>query len=158
MFRTIRLLAYIAAIFIVPMQCHAQAASSSSSPVSVSVYDRTRVDTWQWFAAPPESNSYAYVESLLRISLAQRMRSWDWQLELAQPSVLDAPNDAISPVTAQGQLGLGAHTMPPAPTTPIRPPRFSSKALCVLTARIQSCVSAASSSLMDRRFNRRIQA
>ena len=107
MFRTIRLLAYIAAIFIVTMQCHAQAASSSSSPVSVSVYDRTRVDTWQWFAAPPESNSYAYVESLLRISLAQRMRSWDWQLELAQPSVLDAPNDAISPVTAQGQLGLG---------------------------------------------------
>ena len=28
-------------------------------------------------------------------------------LELAQPSVLDAPNDAVSPVTAQGQLGLG---------------------------------------------------
>jgi hypothetical protein len=28
-------------------------------------------------------------------------------LELAQPAVLDVPNDAVSPVTAQGQLGLG---------------------------------------------------
>ena len=107
MFRTIRLPVFIATIFIVTMQCHTQAASSSNIPVSVSVYDRTRVDTWQWFAAPPESNSYAYVESLLRIGIAQRTRSWDWQLELAQPSVLDAPNDAVSPVTAQGQLGPG---------------------------------------------------
>lgn len=33
--------------------CQAQQASSSGSPVSVTVYDRTRVDSWQWFAAPP---------------------------------------------------------------------------------------------------------
>jgi len=88
--------------------CRAQAPSPSGSPVSISVYDRTRVDSWQWFAAPPEANTYGYVESLLRVGVAQSLRRWDWQLELAQPTVLDAPNDAVSPVTAQGQLGLGA--------------------------------------------------
>ncbi len=85
--------------------CPAQ--SSTSLPVSVSIYDRTRVDAWQWFAAPPETGTYGYVESLLRVGVAQRLHRWDWQLEVAQPSVLDVPNDAVSPVTAQGQLGLG---------------------------------------------------
>lgn len=83
--------------------CRAQ-----SLPVSVSVYDRTRIDNWQWFAAPPASETYSYAESLVRLGMAQRLRKWDWQLELAQPSVLGIPDDAISPVTAQGQLGLGA--------------------------------------------------
>jgi len=85
-----------------------RAQSISSSALSASVYERTRVDSWQWFAAPPEANAYGYVESLLRVGVAQRLHRWDWQLELAQPSILDAPDDAISPVTAQGQLGLGA--------------------------------------------------
>jgi hypothetical protein len=87
--------------------CPAQTSASGSSPISVSVYDRTRVDAWQWFAAPPEGNTYGYVESLLRLGVAQRMHRWDWQLELTQPAVLDVPSDAVSPVTAQGQLGLG---------------------------------------------------
>lgn len=86
--------------------CPAQ-QGSSHVPVSISVYDRTRVDTWNWFAAPPKSNTYGYVESLLRLGVAQRINNWDWQLELAQPAVLGLPNDAVSPVTAQGQLGLG---------------------------------------------------
>jgi Alginate export len=85
-----------------------RAQSNSGSALSVSVYDRTRVDSWQWFAAPPINNGYGYVESLLRVGVAQRRHRWDWQLELAQPSILAAPDDAISPVTAQGQLGLGA--------------------------------------------------
>ncbi len=87
--------------------CPAQSSSSSSSPLSVSIYDRTRIDSWQWFAAPPYDNTYGYVESLLRVGVAQRLHRWDWQLELTQPSVLDVPNDSVSPVTAQGQLGLG---------------------------------------------------
>jgi hypothetical protein len=86
---------------------HAQSSPSSNLPVSISVYDRTRVDTWQWFAAPPASETYGYVESLVRLGVAQRVHQWDWELELAQPSVLGLPSDAISPVTAQGQLGLG---------------------------------------------------
>jgi len=85
---------------------HAQ--SGGGPAFNVSVYDRTRVDSWQWFAAPPEANSYGYVESLLRVGIAQRLHRWDWQLELAQPSILAAPDNAVSPATAQGQLGLGA--------------------------------------------------
>jgi hypothetical protein len=88
--------------------CRAQTALPKGFPTSISIYDRSRVDSWQWFAAPPQSERYSYVENLLRISIAQRLRHWDWQLELAQPSVLGLPSDAISPVTAQGQLGQGA--------------------------------------------------
>ncbi len=65
------------------------------------------MDVWQWFAAPPESNTYSYLESLLRIGVAQRIHHWDWRLELAQPALLGLPDNAISPVSAQGQLGLG---------------------------------------------------
>jgi hypothetical protein len=82
-------------------------SASPNRPVSVSVYYRARMDVWQWFAAPPESNSYAYLESLLRVAVSQRIQHWDWSLELAQPAELWLPNDAVSPVSAQGQLGLG---------------------------------------------------
>jgi hypothetical protein len=101
--------AFIAVLFALaagPLS-QAQSDSSGASPVSVSVYDRTRVDSWQWFAAPPNANTYGYVESLLRIGVAQHLRRWDWELELAQPALLDAPDNAVSSVTAQGQLGLG---------------------------------------------------
>jgi hypothetical protein len=85
----------------------AQTSSSTNSPFSVSIYDRTRVNAWNWFAAPPEASTYGYVESLLRVGIAQRLHRWDWRLELAQPAVLDVPSDAVSPIAAQGQLGLG---------------------------------------------------
>jgi hypothetical protein len=85
----------------------AQSAPVSGSPVSVSVYDRTRMDAWQWFAAPPYENAYAYVQSLVRIGMAQRVHRLDWALELSQPAVLDIPSRAVSTVSAQGQLGLG---------------------------------------------------
>lgn len=81
--------------------------TSTGHPVSISIYDRTRVDAWQWFAAPPEQESYGYVESLVRLGVAQRIGHWDWKLELSQPAVLGLPDDSVSPVTAQGQLGLG---------------------------------------------------
>lgn len=87
--------------------CYAQSAPSINSPISISIYDRTRIDSWQWFAEPPYPNTYGYVESLLRLGVAQKLHRWDWQLEVTQPSVLDVPNDAVSPVTSQGQLGLG---------------------------------------------------
>jgi hypothetical protein len=95
------------AVLICTVACSAQAVSSSGPPFSISVYDRTRVDAWQWFAAPPAENTYGYVESLVRLGISQRVHRWDWQLELSQPSVLDTPSQAISPIAAQGQLGLG---------------------------------------------------
>ena len=92
---------------IISADCHAQPAPSNEHAVSISVYDRTRVDAWQSFAAPPDSETYGYVESLVRLGVAQRIQHWDWKLELAQPAMLRLPDDAVSPVTAQGQLGLG---------------------------------------------------
>lgn len=85
-----------------------QPASSSGHPLQLTARDRTRVDAWQWFAAPPAHNSYGYVESLLRIGVGQQFHQWDWKLELSQAAILDAPGDAIGAGPGQGQLGLGA--------------------------------------------------
>ena len=82
-------------------------ANTSKSPVNFNIYERARADVWQWFAAPPESETYPYGESLLRISVSQRIHRIDWLGELTVPAIFDAPKDAVSPVTAQGQLGLG---------------------------------------------------
>ena len=71
MHRILRIPAFITALFILTAGL-CQAQSSGGSPVSVTVYDRTRVDSWQWFAAPPYANTYGYVESLLRIGVAQQ--------------------------------------------------------------------------------------
>ena len=90
--------------------CVAQKAAprpASTSPVSVTIYDRTRVDAVQWFTATPTAETYGYLESLLRVGIAQKRKHFDWQLELTQPSELFLPKDAVSAVAAQGQLGLG---------------------------------------------------
>ncbi len=48
------------------------ARMAGSLPFSISVYDRTRADASQWFAAPPKDATYGYVESLVRIGIAQQ--------------------------------------------------------------------------------------
>ena len=93
------------------LSCWAQAPRQQGTPghpLRLTVVERARFDSWQWFAAPPETATYAYGESLLRIGVAQKIGRFDWKLELAQPAIIDAPSHAISPITAQGQLGLGA--------------------------------------------------
>jgi len=86
----------------------ASAPTPPAHPVTFSIYERARNDNWKWFAAPPYSDRYSYIQSLLRISVAQRIDRWDWQAELSQTWVGPLPNDSVSAVTAQGQLGLGA--------------------------------------------------
>jgi Alginate export len=81
--------------------------TAAHHPVTFSIYERARNDTWQWFAAPPASETYSYLQHLLRISVSQRLDHWDWEAEISQPAVLHAPADAIAPIAAQGQLGLG---------------------------------------------------
>ena len=78
-----------------------------STPVTLTIYDRQRVNATQWFAATPNSEVYGHLDSLLRIAVAQRIRHFDWQAELSQNTELALPTDAVSPITAQGQLGLG---------------------------------------------------
>ena len=84
------------------------ATTTQNSAVDFSIYERARMENWQWFAAPSQSATYSFAESLLRIGISQAARKFDWQLEVSQPSVLFAPDHAVSPVTAQGQMGLGA--------------------------------------------------
>ncbi len=82
-------------------------AAAANGPVTLTISERARVDAWQWFAATPHAEQYGYFETLLRFGLTQQLRHDDWQLEFAQAAVLGLPNDAVSTVTAQGQLGLG---------------------------------------------------
>jgi hypothetical protein len=86
---------------------NAQTTPPDKHPVDFNVYYRARVDAWQFFSAPPYTETYGYGESLLRVSLSQTLPRWDWKLELSQPAMLALPTDAVSPVSAQGQLGLG---------------------------------------------------
>jgi len=111
----VRLRPYIAGFLLIPLMLNGALAgaqspsqkNASKSPVNISLYDRTRVDSWQWFGAPPQSETYGYAESLLRVGIAQSLKRIDWQLELAQPSVVGLPANAVSSNAAQGQMGLG---------------------------------------------------
>jgi Alginate export len=78
-----------------------------SHPVNYFIYERARAVAWQWFAAPPYDSSYRFGESLLRFGASQDLAHWDWKLEATQATIIDAPIHSVSPVTAQGQLGLG---------------------------------------------------
>lgn len=84
-----------------------QAAAAPATPLRYTVWERARVDSWEWFAAPPYTNSYAYLQNLLRIGVGQRIHRWDWELELSQPAILALPSEAVA-ANPQGQLGLGA--------------------------------------------------
>ena len=84
----------------------AAAALATRKPV-FTVYLRERGNVTQWFSALPNPETYAHGDSLLRLSLAQRLKHFDYQAELSNSAELDLPKDAVSPVAAQGQLGLG---------------------------------------------------
>jgi hypothetical protein len=88
----------------------AQPAATSDSlkigDINVSGSLRTRVELWDWFAGDA-NNDYAFSESILRVSLSESRKSFDWQVELAAPLLLGLPDDAIA-AAPQGQLGFGA--------------------------------------------------
>src|SRR5665213_875314 len=62
---------------------------------SISVFDRSRVDATQWYAATPTAETYGFVESLVRIGVAQHIKKWERQLALAATADLDLPTDAV---------------------------------------------------------------
>jgi len=74
--------------------------------VSVSGSLRPRVESWNWFNGTA-NNQYTFTGSILRVSLSETRKSFDWQLEFALPFLLGLPNDAIAP-DPQGQFGFGA--------------------------------------------------
>ncbi len=95
-----------------PLAVHAQSVSpavpsATSSPVTLTATVRERTNATQWFAATPHDEVYGHQDSLLRLGLQQRLRHFDYLVELSQSAELFLPNDAVSAVAAQGQLGLG---------------------------------------------------
>ncbi len=80
-----------------------------STPPTITAVIRERTNTTQWFAATPHDEVYGHQDSLLRLGISQRIKHFDYQAEMEQSSEWFLPNDAVSPVAAQGQLGLGAN-------------------------------------------------
>lgn len=76
-------------------------------PLQRSLVWRTRFEMWNWFDAPGANDSYGFVNSLVRLGVGQKRDNLDWRIELAQPAILGAPDDASAP-PPQGALGLGA--------------------------------------------------
>ncbi len=77
------------------------------SPVKATAYVRERTNATQWFAATPNAEVYGHQDSLVRLAIEQRVHHFDYQLELSESAEFALPDDAVSPVTTQGQLGLG---------------------------------------------------
>lgn len=88
------------------MSAGAQPGTLKIGPLSVSGSLRFRVEAWNWFEGNAE-NTYAYPQYILRLSLSQQLKRFDWQLEFAQPTLMALPDNAVAP-GAQGQFGLGA--------------------------------------------------
>src|SRR5258707_1047474 len=74
--------------------------------VAVSGSLRTRIESWDWFGGNA-NNDYTYPGSILRLSLSESRRLFDWQVGVALPFLFGLPDTAIAP-GAQGQLGFGA--------------------------------------------------
>lgn len=85
----------------------AQSLPNASVPVTVTAVIRERTNATQWFSATPAAEQYGYQDSLLRLGIAQRIRDFDYMVELGQSAEFALPADAVSSVSAQGQLGLG---------------------------------------------------
>jgi len=81
--------------------------SIAGSSLKITFNWRGRAEAWDWFSTPMTEGHYGFGESLLRIGVGQDLRNLEWQVELAQPSLMNLPAHAVAP-GSQGQLGLGA--------------------------------------------------
>ncbi len=79
----------------------------SAQSLKVTVSERLRFESWDWFDSSAGDGSYGFLASQLRLGLSQQKKKWAWQVELQQPTLLGLPQNAIAPAP-QGQLGLGA--------------------------------------------------
>jgi Alginate export len=75
-------------------------------PLDFSINWRARGEGWDWFQGPAGNSNYPLAHSLLQIAIGQETERIDWQLDVAQATILGLPNDAVV-AAPQGQLGLG---------------------------------------------------
>ncbi len=81
--------------------------AARAEPVQFSGSIRLRAEAWGWFETPGYEDDYVFLGSMIRASASQKRASSAWQIELAQPTLIDLPNEAVAPAP-RGQLGLGA--------------------------------------------------
>src|ERR1700689_4206040 len=78
-----------------------------SSSVNFSGSVRDRVENWDWFTPTAGDHLYTFNGTTIRFGLSQNLNSFDWNVELEAPILLNLPTNAVAAGT-QGQLGLGA--------------------------------------------------
>ena len=83
------------------------APPAKTLPFSINVMDRARTDAVNFYNDAPYTSTYPYVEQLLRISIAQKIKHFDYQIEMSENNVFDVPTTSVDPVAARGQLFLG---------------------------------------------------
>jgi hypothetical protein len=76
--------------------------------VTITGTDRARFYDWNWFQPATGQNQYEYYANLLRINLAERFKTWDWDAEFEVPMIFGLPTHAVD-AAPQGALGLGAN-------------------------------------------------
>ena len=83
------------------------APSATILPVAISILERSRTDAVSFYGDPPLTTTYPYVEQLLRFSVAQKIKHFDYQVEISENNIFDLPTTSVDPVAARGQLFLG---------------------------------------------------
>src|ERR1051326_4884065 len=67
---------------------------------------RGRIESWDWFDAPPAQSSYTYGAAVLRLNLGRSSNRVEWQVEGTFPLLVNLPGNAVAP-EPQGPLGYG---------------------------------------------------
>lgn len=88
-------------------EAQAPTAEPRASAIKISGSYRTRLESWSWFRGEGDS-AYAFSGNILRVAAGRNGKSFDWQVELAAPFLLNLPERAVAPAP-QLQLGLGAN-------------------------------------------------
>jgi len=89
-------------------------ASAATSPplkvgsATLSISARARVENWEWFSTPGFDDNYTFGTLLLRAGLSRQTPKLDWQVEIAQPSLVNLPDNAVAPAPF-GALGQGGN-------------------------------------------------
>jgi hypothetical protein len=110
-----RRIAYLLALLFLPVISRAQSPASGVTADPIKLGDitvsgslRSRMYVWDWFQPAAGENQYEYSGNILRLNFAEKLNSWDWDVEFAVPFLLGLPTGATD-AAPQGALGLGSN-------------------------------------------------
>ena len=109
------------------------ATAPSGKPI-VNVLLRERANATQWFGALPNAETYGHGDSLLRVAIPQRLKRFDYQLEMSNSAELALPTDAVRRSQRRVNWGWAALTTPATRTTTTRRQSLSKQVFCDTTS------------------------